>query len=194
MLKTSLRTLPLLLSVALLCSCKNEGSGQENTMALDNAQEVTSLNDNIKDVDIVRLKGDQISQAGGCGFTKVLSIPDGYVVLAVEAYKYDKDGSFIGEIDTGILGNTSDAVIPVTENTVALYFANPPEADLTNLDKEFNCLKIIGEDGKVVSEAAPRTDFNIVMGFTPATSKVQGRPDIGAGKNFYSNIREHGSL
>ena len=54
-------------------------------MELDNTQEVTSLDEYIQDVDIIRLQGDLIS-----GVTKVLSTSEGYVTVGGQINRYDK--------------------------------------------------------------------------------------------------------
>lgn len=132
-------------------------------------------------------KGKPLGQIGrpGRGPGEYLSVrdvclnPEGTEVLVLtprnEIIRYSlSDGSFISKTETEIKDNTADAILPLPDNKVALYFANPAGEDVSNFDKEFNCLKYINKDGKIVGEAVPRSDFNISMGFKPVCFQNKG--------------------
>ena len=91
----------------------------------------------------------------------------------VISYSLD-DGSLEWKTRTDLQGNTAAALLPWKEDSLALFVANPVMADAGDLDKEFNCLKIIDSEGKITHEELLRTDFNVSMGFMSPTMQNAG--------------------
>lgn len=86
-----------------------------------------------------------------------------------------EDGSYMGTIRTGLRGMTAKAIYPLSKDTIAVFFPNPPTADLTNLNKAFYCLKMINTKGELVGEDLPRKDFNLSLFRVPSTQISDNR-------------------
>ncbi len=77
-----------------------------------------------------------------------------------------RNGQFLNKIPAGNRGVTATAVLPLSDGKFALFYPNPPQADIMDFDKEFNCVRIYDKSGKEIEALSPREDFNISMGFT----------------------------
>lgn len=66
-------------------------------------------------------------------------------------------------INSGIVGNSSNAIIPYGNKGFALLVNNP--VDPSNFDEDFFCLQCYDRNGKLIEEFFKREDFNIPMSF-----------------------------
>ncbi|MCR5277193.1 MAG: 6-bladed beta-propeller [Bacteroidales bacterium] len=74
------------------------------------------------------------------------------------------DGTWLRKVTAQIAHNYAEAIVPVGDGRFGFFFANPPQDDLVNLDKEFYHLKVYDADSHLVEELLPRKDFVVNMG------------------------------
>jgi hypothetical protein len=111
--------------------------------------------------------------------------------------KYDLvSHNLLEEIFIEVKGLEATGIIPLKSGGFILYVPNPGSDDLTNLEKDFYCLKMFDGNGFYQEEAMIRKDFNIDALFSKPVSQSYGnRYAIAPGSSSESClVYENGEL
>lgn len=133
----------------------------------------------------VSFDGTQIEKIGnvGRGPGEYLSIKDfainvsGTQIWCLDVFntllKYDINGyKYLSRIENGKNIGYAEAIIPLKNDSYALYVPNPSITKLSGLPQDFKCLKFYDSEGKPCLESMLWSDFNIETSFSVPSSNT----------------------